>query len=443
MIKETNGLNLIMSNRVYYGEYSLKHWVNLMLSRNIELPKYQRHFVWQERDIKRLVKSLKEGQFVQPVTIAMYNVAGEKHNLILDGQQRLTSILLAYLGYLPNRTAFKNMNVVANEDDSEDEENDQNIERPIQWKYDLLLGDDNQKGAVKSRLAKKAAEGFYSPMTDELFMGLEEQFFENTYMGFSYIIPESTEQNEVQMLFSKLFRNINYFGKKLDAQESRKSLYYQNNELTCYFEGKTEEEADVLCGLKIKEALQPCNIDFVRYLSILSQFKSKGENANRVLVGYSSYGSRESYYADYVSYILNQGRDEQESRNDKFDLFTFSDVFPDNCWKERYCILRNTVERLKDMMPLDENKAFGSWQETDYWLFGLIYHIVFNGKTLKDDLTIVRTKRGRVCTITLQDRINHVINSKRTAHYKNNINRLCNLRERLQESCGIYKDYVQ
>lgn len=432
-----------MGNRVYYGEYSLKHWVDLMLSKNIELPKYQRHFVWHERDIKRLVKSLKEGQFVQPVTIAMYNVAGEKHNLILDGQQRLTSILLVYLGYIPDRTAFKNMNVIANEDDSAAEETNQDIEGPIQWKYDLLLGDDNQKDVVKARLAEKAARGFYIPMTDELFTGLGDQFFENTYMGFSYIIPESTKQNDVQMLFSKLFRNINYFGKKLDAQESRKSLYYQNNELTQYFEGKTEEEADVLCGLKIKEALQPCDIDFVRYLSILSQYKSKDENANRVLVGYSSYGSRESYYADYVSYILNQGKDEQESRSDKFDLFKFSDVFPDNSWKERYRILRKAVERLKDMMPLDEHKAFGSWLEADYWLFGLIYHVVFKGKTLKDDLIVLKLRRGGVSTITLQDKINRVIQSKKTEYYKNNINRLCNLRERLEESCGIFRDYVQ
>lgn len=171
-----------------------------------------------------------------------------------------------------------------------------------------------------------------------------------------------------------------------------------------------------------------------------SQFKSNGENANRVLVGYSSYGSRESYYADYVSYILNQGKDEQESRNDKFDLFTFSDVFPDDCWKGRYCILRNAVEQLKDMMPLDKNKAFSSWLETDYWLFGLIYQIVFNGKTLKKDLTIVKNRGGRTLNITLQDKLNSVIKSKRS---KNNVNRLCNIRERLKVSCGIYKDYVQ
>ena len=46
-----------MENRVYYGEYSLKHWINLMLKRNIILPEYQRSFVWDEKDVKRLIKS--------------------------------------------------------------------------------------------------------------------------------------------------------------------------------------------------------------------------------------------------------------------------------------------------------------------------------------------------------------------------------------------------
>ena len=95
-----------MKSKIYYGEYSLMHWIKLMLSKNIELPEYQRHFVWQERDVKRLIQSLLEGQFVQPVTIALFDEGGSKRNLILDGQQRLTSILLAYLGYFPNKNKF-------------------------------------------------------------------------------------------------------------------------------------------------------------------------------------------------------------------------------------------------------------------------------------------------------------------------------------------------
>ena len=74
-----------MESRVYYGEYSLKHWVNLLLKRNIVLPDYQRSFVWDEKDIKRLIKSLAEGQFVQPITIANYNCEEREQNLLLDG----------------------------------------------------------------------------------------------------------------------------------------------------------------------------------------------------------------------------------------------------------------------------------------------------------------------------------------------------------------------
>ena len=87
-----------MQNKVYYGEYTLEHWIKLMLTQNIVLPNYQRHFVWRKRDFRRLLQSLKDGQFVQPVTIALYNDGTLKQNLILDGQQRLTSLLLAYLG---------------------------------------------------------------------------------------------------------------------------------------------------------------------------------------------------------------------------------------------------------------------------------------------------------------------------------------------------------
>jgi len=84
--------------RVYYGEYSLKHWLNLIIGKNIVLPDYQRHFVWEEPDVKRLMESLKSGQFVMPVTIAHYTDSTTSKNLILDGQQRLTSILLTEYG---------------------------------------------------------------------------------------------------------------------------------------------------------------------------------------------------------------------------------------------------------------------------------------------------------------------------------------------------------
>ena len=81
-----------MENRVYYGEYSLSHWIKLILKENIKLPKYQRGFVWEENKVKELIEALKKKQFVPPVTIGAFRKDNEKENYILDGQQRLTSM---------------------------------------------------------------------------------------------------------------------------------------------------------------------------------------------------------------------------------------------------------------------------------------------------------------------------------------------------------------
>ncbi len=95
-------VNLKMDNRVYYGEYSLKHWIDLVLKKNIVLPEYQRYFVWKEHKVRTLIETFKNKKFVPPVTIGVYKINGNSVNLILDGQQRITSILLAYLGLYPD-----------------------------------------------------------------------------------------------------------------------------------------------------------------------------------------------------------------------------------------------------------------------------------------------------------------------------------------------------
>lgn len=166
-------------NRVYYGEYSLKHWINLMLTRNIDLPEYQRHFVWQVRDIKRLIKSLKDKQFVQPVTITLYNVGGQKRNLILDGQQRLTSILLAYIGYIPDRKKFLegciDSHMLAGEDDSalDDSEKELSKRNAILWKFNELLADQNRKEDIIERISNDER---YVKLNDREFTDLSDIF---------------------------------------------------------------------------------------------------------------------------------------------------------------------------------------------------------------------------------------------------------------------------
>lgn len=74
------------NNRTYYGEYSLAYWIELILKGNIELPEYQRTFVWAKDDYNNLIESFKEKQFIPPITIGAYKTANSQKNLIIDGQ---------------------------------------------------------------------------------------------------------------------------------------------------------------------------------------------------------------------------------------------------------------------------------------------------------------------------------------------------------------------
>ena len=415
----------MIGNRTYYGEYSLERWIELVVKGNIVLPEYQRHFVWNQKDLKRLIKSLHEGQFVQPVTIGLYNKGNkEKINLLLDGQQRLSSILLAYLGYFPKKEMFETPNQeIAIEDDSvfDNAGDNQNTEiKSIKW----TIRDLYDKGKSLEELrAELSSNSRYEKL--DLGLQLEEDFWKETFIGFSFIVPDMAEVSDVQKFYTHLFRNMNYYGRKLSASESRKSLYYQDSRLTNYFEGKTEQGDDVLCDLKVKQDFKPRQIDFIRYLSMLSQ-KKVGKT---VMMGYSAYNSRENYYADYVAYLLGL---EQEEREDKFDGFDFSAIFPGYDIRDRYNKLREGVEQIKQYIHQDYDGGFKSWIDADLWLLGLIYYVVFEGKNLS-----LEGNKGE----NLRQAITEEIDSKNEAYQKRS-NAIGHIRERINKSIEIYNDYV-
>lgn len=61
-----------MGNRVFYGQYSLRHWLDLLLKGNIILPDYKRFFVWDETKVSKLIATLKKKEFVPPITIGAF-----------------------------------------------------------------------------------------------------------------------------------------------------------------------------------------------------------------------------------------------------------------------------------------------------------------------------------------------------------------------------------
>lgn len=86
------------------------------------------------------------------MTIGAYKTANGQDNLIIDGQQRLTSILLAYIERFHKKEAGTgNIESLANENDDDSDEDEQ--ENMIEWTFKELL-DTSRKEALEEELKK-------------------------------------------------------------------------------------------------------------------------------------------------------------------------------------------------------------------------------------------------------------------------------------------------
>ncbi|WP_395047872.1 DUF262 domain-containing protein [Flavobacterium sp.] len=391
-----------MDNRVFYGEYSLEHWIDLILKQNIILPDYQRYFVWNERKVETLINTFKKKQFVPPVTIGAFKIGNANQNLLLDGQQRLTSILLAYLGLYPDKTIYKlTQERFASEIDEEDEEDD-SLDNIFEWKFNLLT----EKGKNREQILSRITEGNYKNIN----LNIDEEFLKTTFLGFSYLVPDIANSDQIQQkYYSSVFRNINVQGQVLLPQESRASLYFLDKNLGDFFDPKFVRFIISRSGSAESKA------DFVRYLSLLSQYIKDG-NTNKVARGYKP--KMETYYEEYIYSVVGE--------NDSSLFVDFSTIFNDRNYSERF-------EHLKESITsLETPTQYTSIIDLDLYLFGLIYTIVFQNKVLditKKDL--------------LKEKLDEKIRLfKADPSHTRAPNALKYLKSRIDSSIDIYKTFL-
>ena len=108
------------------------------------------------------------------------------------------------------------------------------------------------------------------------------------------------------------------------------------------------------------------------------------------------------------------------------------EIFKDGVIEKRYVELRNSIERIKPLIKLNDKGAFGSWIDADLWLFGLIYHVVFEGKTLTSDEKLLERLKGEIDKEI----------ARKNEDYQRRSNSIGNLRERINKSIEMYKEYV-
>lgn len=383
-----------MENRVYYGEYSLEHWIKLILKRNIILPDYQRYFVWEKEKTQKLIETFNKKQFVPPVTIGSYNSGDDSTNLILDGQQRLTSILLSYLGIFPDKEIYKKaIEKFADENDNPEEE--EGLDNILEWSFKKLT----EKGNDKKEILEKLKPGNYKTLEE-----IDDTFFKTNFLGFSYLVPKNLESNTQQKFYSSVFRNINIQGEILLPQESRAALYFLNSDLVDYFSPKFTKNITV----------NDLKMDFVRYLALLSQYH-KDNNMKRLAYGYAK--RMEKYYEEYIYSVV----DEEDS-----NMFgVFPEEFKHNGYEGIIILLNDSFNKIIN------RQSFKSIIDIDTLFFGLLYIVMFERKQVNGNRKVELVKE-------LEEQIGKFKEDKLHAR---NPSALKHLKNRIETSINIYRKY--
>ena len=344
-----------MDKKVYYGEYTLKYWIELLLKKDLILPDYQRSFVWSEEQVKGFVKGLQEDGFVPPVTIGVCNIGGENHNLILDGQQRLSSLLLAYFKSYPKKDAFRRgVDDLELADGAAEEDDDPAVEY-INWSLRMFA----DKGPDEQNVRDSITAAQYN----QVDYGVTPDFFETKFIPFSFIIPNAADEAEQHEFYSTVFRNINILGIPLEPIESRKSLYFLKSELKDFF------DPECCRDYKIELVGKNQAFDFVRAMALLSQYKKDGR-ANRLAQSYKP--RMEKYYEEYIYSMVKDSDDSMFAQ--------FSTYIPNNDFAPRIAKLQTALQGLNY-----SELHFTSIIDADVYMLGLIYQTVILGKDI--DLT--------------------------------------------------------
>lgn len=392
-----------MDKKVYYGEYTLKHWIELLLNKDLELPPYQRSFVWTEEQVKGFVKGIQENGFVPPVTIGVCNYDGENHNLILDGQQRLSSLLLAYFKVYPKKDAFpRNENQLVLADGGAEEDFDEPEVEYFNWSLRMFADHGPSEQAV--------ADSLNPEQYNTVDYGVAADFFETRFLPFSFIIPNAASEAEQHEFYSTVFRNINILGTPLDPIESRQSLYFLKAGLKDFF------DPECCRNLKIELVGKHQAYDFVRTMSLLSQYK-KECRFNRLAQGYKP--RMEKYYEEYIYAVVKDRADGMFSQ--------FTSIIPNGDYAPRIAKLAVALQ------GLEYNKLhFTSIIDADVYMFGLVYNTVIEGKDI--DMT-----RKATLMTELQNKIS---NYKTDSGHRSSPSLLKHMRARVEKSVTIFNGYV-
>ncbi|MGL4874353.1 MAG: DUF262 domain-containing protein [Clostridium sp.] len=178
------------------------------------IPKYQRKYIWTQEQVENLAISLIRGLPIPPIYVYRNE---NKEMVILDGQQRMLSLLLYYKGkYIKNK---KDVQIELQKlmDDEELINGDKTFSEVLEEKYNLK--DVNYMLRYIEDNEEKEIQINYSMLPKNIRRTVD-------FTNISVIeIKVNSESGEESRVLYKVFENLNSAGTPLKNQELRNGVY--------------------------------------------------------------------------------------------------------------------------------------------------------------------------------------------------------------------------
>ncbi|MGL5357004.1 MAG: DUF262 domain-containing protein [Cetobacterium sp.] len=366
---------LFKKNNLSYTNknYSIDWLVDRLGSGKFSMPEYQRKYVWNENQVIALVASILK-KLPIPKLYGYYTEeeGGDQTTLVIDGQQRLTSLFMYYWGIFPKkknkRIAYgKKLQEIAKLCKKYYEDGDQNSKKKLEKTYKLDV--DYKFIYTVNEIPEKQIEINLSYRDKDSELSNQEKFrFMDRELEF--LIVEGNDYSDAV----ELFRLYNGGGTPLESQEIRNGIY-QNvflykkiNEYSDSIILKDETETakskfeksnwDKFCGTtESKKEIQRL-FQFLSYYFVFN-FSKKGDDKNykkidspilnllklnynsheissiekiRELETYKTYeniyrkkGSINTMINNYSDYIAKNGKDTQFMQEEYESIVNFFD----------------------------------------------------------------------------------------------------------------------
>lgn len=217
---------LFKKNNLSYTNknYSIDWLVDRLGSGKFSMPEYQRKYVWNENQVIALVASILK-KLPIPKLYGYYTEedGDDQTTLVIDGQQRLTSLFMYYWGIFPKkrnkRIAYgKKLQEIARLCKKYYENGDQEAKRTLEKTYKLDVGykfiyrvNEIPENQIELNLSYRDKESKLSNQEKFRFMDRELEF----------LIVEGNDYSDAV----ELFRLYNGGGTPLQPQEIRNGIY--------------------------------------------------------------------------------------------------------------------------------------------------------------------------------------------------------------------------